>query len=147
MRLTESQRRHLTVFLAQVEDAVESLERLAHDPAHRRALRLDRADLPRDFAPASADDLAQVRAGLAQVAHGLQLQPLERSRRREAMGLVAIAIVQLEDAGTRGLRGYGEVDPDLAEMLDPVLARLRGLLARVAGRLSTGAPIAREEAS
>jgi hypothetical protein len=138
MHLTENQRRHLTIYLAQVEDAVESVERLATTPAGERALRIDRRDLPDDFARASRDELAAVRGGLAEVARALGLEPLERSRAQEALGLLTIAIVQLEDAGSRGLRGYGEVDPAAPAVLDPALARLRAMLARVAARL--GAP-------
>jgi hypothetical protein len=136
MNLTDNQRRHLTVYLAQVEDAVESLERLATDRTSERVLRIDRRDLPEGFGPASMDDLAQVRTGLAEMASSLHLEPLERSRAQEALGLLTIAIVQLEDAGSRGLRGYGEVDPDLPAVLDPALGRLRALLARVAARLT-----------
>jgi hypothetical protein len=136
MNLTDNQRRHLAIYLAQVEDAVESVERLATTPAGERALRIDRRDLPDDFGPASRDELANVRTGLAEMARALQLEPLERSRAQEALGLLTIAMVQLEDAGSRGLRGYGEVDPDAPAVLDPALARLRGVLARVAARLS-----------
>jgi hypothetical protein len=136
MNLTDNQRRHLTVYLAQVEDAVESLERLVTDRTSERFLRIDRKDLPEDFGPASRDDLAQVQTGLAEMMNSLHLEPLERSRVQEALGLLTIAIVQLEDAGSRGLRGYGEVDPDVPAVLDPALGRLRDLLARVAARLS-----------
>lgn len=140
MKLTDNQRRHLTVYLAQVEDAVESLERLATTEASHRVLRIDRRDLGGDFGSATGEDLAHVRAGLAELARSLHLEPLERSRAQEALGLLTIAIVQLEDAGSRGLRGYGEVDPELPALLDPALGRLRALLARVVARLS-----AREE--
>jgi len=145
MNLTDNQRRHVTVYLAQVEDAVDSLERLAADRTSERVLRIDRRDLPEDFGSASRNDLTQIRTGLAEMASFLHLEPLERSRAQEALGLLTIAIVQLEDAGSRGLRGYGEVDPDLPAVLDPALGRLRSLLARVAARLtprerSPGAP-------
>jgi hypothetical protein len=135
MDLTDGQRRHLTVFLAQVEDAVLALERLATDPPSGNSLRLDLLDLPLGFRAGSREDLAQVRAGLGTLAQTLQVEPLARSRAQEALGLVTFAIVQLEDAGSRGLRGYGAVDPRLPPVLDPALGQLRTLLARVAARL------------
>ena len=139
MQLTDNQRRHLTIYLAQVEDAVEALEQLATDRTHERVLRVDRRDLPEDFGGRNRDDLSLVRSGLAEMAQTFQLTPLQRSRAREALGLLTIAIVQLQDAGSRGLRGYGPVDPDLPEVLDPALDRLRAVLVSVAGRLSSPA--------
>jgi hypothetical protein len=136
MQLTDNQRRHLTVFLAQVEDAIVSLEWLAAARPHPRALRTDHQDLPHGFASAIQEELAPIRAGLAELAETFGLQPLGRSRAQEALGLLTIAIVQVEEAGSRGLRGYGEVDPEVPAVLDPALGRLRAALARVAGRLS-----------
>ena len=133
--LTDPQRRHLSVLLAQVEDAVLSLERLADEPSCGGRLRLDRLDLPPGFGPASRSDLEQVRDGVAALARSLALAPLVRSRSQEALGLLTIAIVQLEDARSHGMRGYGPVDPHLPALLDPALGRLRERLARVAARL------------
>lgn len=39
MKLSDNHRRHLTVYLAQVEDAVQALERLVTDPADERVFR------------------------------------------------------------------------------------------------------------
>jgi hypothetical protein len=135
VRLTDSQQRHLGVFLAQVEDTVLAIERLATAPPSRSALRLDRPDFPPGFADSIGPEIARFRDELARLIQLVGLEPLETSRRREAQGLLAIAIVQLQDAGSRGLRGYGDIDPSLTAILDPALESLRASLTRIAGHL------------
>lgn len=147
MNITESQRRHLSVFLAQVEDTLFEVERLATTPPSRKLLRADRNDFPPGAAASVAPELASIRTDLEALIRTLDLEPLDGSRAREAQGLLAMAIVQLEDAGSRGLRGYGELDPDLVGVLGPALASLRSHFVAIAGRLgpmpSTSAKAAR----
>jgi hypothetical protein len=134
--ITESQRRHVAVFLAQVEDAVAEVERLATAPPSSSRLRADDPDLPPGFGSALTPEIERVRAGLVSLADRFGLAPLQKSRAREVQGLLSIAIVQLEDAGSRGLKGYGTIDPQLAPLLDPALQDLRAGLARILGMLS-----------
>jgi hypothetical protein len=134
--VNDSQRRHLAVFLAQVEDAVAEVERLATSPSSSSRLRTDDPDLPRGFGAAVSPEIERVRAGLVALADRLGLAPLQQSRAREVQGLLSIAIVQLEDAGSRGLKGYGAVDPRLPALLDPALQELRAGLARILAMLS-----------
>jgi hypothetical protein len=134
--ITESQRRHLAVFLAQVEDAVAEVERLATAPPSSSRLRTDDLDLPAGFGPAVSPEIERVRAGLVALADTLGLVPLQKSRTREVQGLLSIAVVQLQDAGSRGLKGYGSVHPQLSPLLDPALQELRAGLARILAMLS-----------
>jgi hypothetical protein len=134
-RLTEPQRQHLTVALAHLEDAVAEVEHLATAPSRDSALTTELRDLPAGFAAAIAADLGRVRACLAGLARAFGLEPRQQSRAREIQGLLVITIVDAEEAGSKGLRGYGPVDPRLPAVLDPALAELRVTLTRMAARL------------
>jgi hypothetical protein len=89
------------------------------------------ADLPTDFSRAIAAELKRARAQFSALAVSLGLERGERSRAREIQGLLVTMIVQAEEASSRGLRGYGPVDPSLPSVLDVRLDEIRVAFLRI----------------
>ena len=135
VRLTASQRRRLTVALSRAEDALDAVR---HASTASEPLRLseEAADLPDGFPGplrALAHGLEEEIRGLAD---GLGLSPLTSSRRRHLLSLCTTGAIGLYESRTRGLRGYGAVDPLMGEVVDPVLSRIENGLYQIAEALS-----------
>ncbi|MGH7591148.1 MAG: hypothetical protein ACREL2_06880 [Gemmatimonadales bacterium] len=135
VRLTASQRRRLTVALGKAEAALDAVRQASTSPGPLR-LTAEAADLPDGF-PGSLRVLANgLEQELRTLADGLGLQPLTSSRRRHLLSLCTTGAIGLYESRTRGLRGYGAVDPLMGEIVDPVLARLETGLYQIAEALS-----------
>lgn len=135
VRLTASQRRRLTVALGKAEAALDAVRHADVVPEGLR-LSAESADVPDGF-PGPLRALAEgLDAELRSLADGLALQPLTSSRRRHLLSLCTTGAIGLYESRTRGLRGYGTVDPRMGEVVDPVLARLEIGLYQIAEALS-----------
>lgn len=141
IRLNESQQRHLAVFLQQLDRGLAEVEHLAEAPPSAAILRIERDDLPADYAAAIRDDLRELRAQIQSLGHRLELRPSERSRRRRTLALLLGMIVELEDAGSGGLQAYGPVDPSVPMHLDPTLRAMRAALQRMGSTLEATTPV------
>jgi hypothetical protein len=127
--LTEPQRRHLEILFAILEEWLADIDQLASEPPRSASvLTLDIADLPSGFAPASRVALVTIRNLIRELAERLALEPRRESRMGKVRALVATAVVRVEDSYAAGLKGYGRVDPRLAEVLNPVLDRMKTAL-------------------
>lgn len=134
--LTEPQRRHLRVFLQQVEEALDEMETLAVAPTSASKLfRLDVNDLPDGFAAAVRPDVLRVRGHLKALVEELGLESHPRSRTRHVEALLITTLVQVEDSGSKGLRGYGSLGPQVFSVVDPALAQIHQGLERIIARL------------
>ena len=142
--LTDAQRAHLAVALAHLEDELAEVEHLATATPRRTPLRLELADLPTDFSRAIAAELERARAQFSALAVSLGLERRERSRAREIQGLLVTMIVQADEAASRGLRGYGPVDPSLPPVLDTSLDEIRAAFIRILACLGTRASYPRD---
>jgi hypothetical protein len=139
--LTEDQRRHLRVFLHEIEAAVAEVIWLAERGAQGRILRVDVADLPADFGLRIQPEVERIRRDIETLAARFGLEPDRRSRLRRAQALLVTAIVVLEDTRSRALKGYGQVDAALSRELDPVLDDISQALHAMTDTLLTpGAP-------
>ncbi|MGH7532990.1 MAG: hypothetical protein ACREL4_06845 [Gemmatimonadales bacterium] len=135
VRLTASQRRRLTVALGKAEAALDAV-RQASTASEPLRLSAEVADLPGGF-PGPLRILANgLEQELRTLADGLGLQPLTSSRRRHLLSLCTTGAIGLYESRTRGLRGYGAVDPLMGEVVDPVLTRLETGLYQIAEALS-----------
>ena len=136
VRLTPSQRRRLVVALGRAEAALDAVRRADVTPVTSLRLSRETPDLPAPL-PAQLHDLAdRLEHELRALADGLGLQPLVSSRRRHLLSLCTTTAIGLRESGSRSLRGYGAVDPAVAEIVDPVLARLEAGLFLIAEELS-----------
>jgi hypothetical protein len=131
--LTEPQRRHVAVFLQQVEEALDEIESLASSPASEAKLfRIDIDDLPAGFHEAIRPAVHRIRVKLKHLVDKLGLESNPRSRSRHIQALVVTTIVQIEDTGSRGLRGYGLLGPVVFDTIDPALAEIHSALEQIA---------------
>jgi hypothetical protein len=139
--LTEPQRRHLRVFLHQIEAAIAEVEWLTEQVPQSRILRTDVADLPPDFGARIRSEVARVRHGIQTLAVRFGLGSTPWSRFRRAQAILVTAGVEIEDTTARSLRAYGPVHPALERELDPVLEDISHALRIMASVLVTsGAP-------
>lgn len=93
-------------------------------------------DLPPGFGVAIEPAGRRVRAKLKGLVESLGLEPSSRSRSRYLQALIVTTIVQIEDTGSRGLRGYGPLGPVVFETIDPALADIHEALAQIAAELN-----------
>lgn len=134
--LTDSQRRHIAVFLAHLEGLVLEIEQLADSPgAGGRLLRVQHDDLPAGFLESIQPEMEAVRGAIHRLVRDLQLEPSENYRSQTLRAILLAAIVGLEDAGSRGLKGYGSVHPSVPAILDPLLQEVNARLRAIAARL------------
>ena len=123
--LNEHQRRHFTVLLVGLDEALARIEQLAD--ADRRAwgpLTEYTDDLPPRFSREVGPLIADLRARILALGDQLGTETRRLSRRRSIRAMVTSSTIRLEDSRTRGLRGYGAVDASVGEQLDPVLNEL-----------------------
>lgn len=137
VRLTPSQRRRLVVALGRAEAALVAVAR-GSEPGPQLRLANEAMDLPEGFPGPVRELVDRLTAEVRALGEGLGLAPLESSRRRHLLSLCTTSAIGLEESGARSLRGYGAVDPKVAELVDPVLARIEEGLYVVAAALGGG---------
>jgi hypothetical protein len=142
LELTEDQRRHLGVFLNQIEAAVVEVMSLSERGLQDRILQVDVADLPAGFGVRVQPEVDRIRRAIETLVARFGLEPDRRSRLRRAQALLVTAIVVIEDTRSRAaLKGFGPVDAAVQRGLDPVLDEIsRALRAMTATLLAADAP-------
>jgi hypothetical protein len=127
--LSERQRRHVVVFLQEVEGALCDLERASHGTAPAATLLTPETDdLPASFARRARPQIRLLRRQLETIVRRLELSPAATSRRTLVREEISQCLLDLFDAGSHGLRGYGVVDLGTAAVLDALLADLQPTL-------------------
>lgn len=130
--LNPSQRRSVTITLREFEASLRrALEWLdgknQNGILYRETLTLS--------APQRAEMRRTIEAALAEVAVTSELLSLE-SEEQDAAGLIrgemSVAWANLLDTRSKKLRGYGEVHPQLAKVLDPHILNLSNLAMQLA---------------
>ncbi len=125
MLLNHPQREHLAVMLAQMEDALDHVARLARAELPTGRLATYDDDMPPGFADRVEATMARLRGRIAAMAAEFRLEGRRVSRARSISALATAALVHIEDSHARNLRGYGAIAPELASVLDPLLEELR----------------------
>lgn len=135
--LNTNQRRHFEVLFARLEDSITRIQGLLDrgGPGDHRILSLLDDDVPEGFGTTASDVLGQIRAQIAELTATLDLKPRRMSRRRAIAAALTSEAIRLEDSLSPQLRGYGALDPSVAQHLDPVLAEMASTLTRLASHL------------
>jgi len=133
--LTNPQRRHLTVTLAQLEDAVHEVLAAVDAPATSGALRAEVDDLPQRFRLQAGRDLAEIQRRIQSLADRFSLGLEPASRFRRVLPILSGSVDRLEDSRSARLSGYGAVDSRLAAALDPAIDDLQQRLLALAALL------------
>ena len=130
--LNDHQRRHLGITLGQVQRLLRQIGELLRFPGPAGGIETETDDLPAEFALGAAAALADLDARITALADRFELPRREHSRLRWVRAVLSMSIDDLEDTRAGSLRAYGDVDPGLAQVLDPglraVQEELRGLL-------------------
>lgn len=120
--LNENQRRHFSVLLVSLDEALARIEQLsASDREAWGPLTRYAEDLPGRFSAEVHPLVEDLRARILHLSTLLGTAPRQMSRARSIRAMVTSATIRLEDSRARGLRGYGAVDASVREELDPVL--------------------------
>ena len=136
--LNDNQRRHYFVLLSMLAQSMARLETLAAPrPSSGPSLVVYDDDLPSDFLERSEPHVRAVHQLLGQLAETLRVQPKRVSRRNSVRAVLVTEIVRIEDSLSKGLRGYGEVDPRVHSELDPMLQNVITELQRIRGALES----------
>jgi hypothetical protein len=137
--LNANQRRHFEVIFAGLDASLERILDLVDGRASGALLRPVTGDLPNGFADAARDAAVRVRAMIAGVASDAELAARPVSRQQTCRATLTSEIVRLDESGAAQLRGYGAVDPSMAEHLDPVVRSIRDELASLRALLDPAA--------
>jgi hypothetical protein len=125
MLLNHPQREHLAVMLAQMEDALDKIARLAGAESTTGRLTTYEDDMPPGFASHVDATVTRLRRRITAMAAEFRLGGRRVSRARSISALATAALVHIEDSRARNLRGYGRIAPELEPVLDPLLEELR----------------------
>lgn len=126
LQLGENHRRVVSVLMRRVEMVCEGI---LQDLDRKSGLLYSLED---DLAPEHARKLRELaeklRKEVARVESEISLDPAVRSRKRSIAARISSAIIDLEEVGGSGLRGYGAVSKELEQALDEKFARLTAVL-------------------
>lgn len=128
IRLNDNQRRHYEILFARLELSLAQIERAIQGESSSAKLTATIDDLPRRFVDDAAPLVGELRATMLDVVRSLGLRPREVSRRRTIQALISSEMNGIQDGYASRLRGYGDVDPSVAEHLDPQLQQLHAKL-------------------
>ncbi len=132
MVLNEHQRRRLEISLGLFDRALLEVER------SYLSLDLVRGEMFELMSDLTSEEKARIRAAIEQIRERLrllrerfQLEPQRREVRSLLRGIFSHFWAVLSDCRASKLRGYGEVAPQLKQMLDPEIEALLVLVERV----------------
>jgi len=126
LKLGENHRRVVSVLLRGLEQMCDEIEaRLKEAPG---VLRQVKSDLSAAQGAALREMTARVREEIRRLNTEIELDAAIRSPRRSILALLSAGIVNLEESGSKRLRGYGPLASEAAIRLDDELSRLVALL-------------------
>lgn len=132
MGLNEHQQRRIEVSLALVDRTLLEMERFyfSEKPLISEMIHIT-SDLRKEEKEEILQLIEQFRQGLRSVREKFQLKPQSVNLRRLLRSYFSHFWSVLHDCRSAKLRGYGQVDPELARSLDPEITRLIALAERL----------------
>ena len=134
VQLNDNQRRHFEVLLTRLEDSLATIEMLLAAPPLRHLTQLT-DDVSPAFRALAELEIPRLRGQVERMAAALGLRPNVVSLRRVIGAALTTDAVRVQDSLASQMRGYGTVDPSVAERLDPALLRLADSLQHLASAL------------
>ena len=128
IRLNDNQRRHYEILFSRLEQSLAQIERAIQGEPSNARLTAPIDDLPKRFVAEAGQLVDELRAATLDVVRSLGLRPREVSRRRTIQALISSEMNGIQDGYATRLRGYGDIDPSVAEHLDPQLRQLHAKL-------------------
>ena len=127
-RLNESQRRAIAVSLRLLEERLSAIGDLLERDEGGTLYRRARPRMTPEQAAAIAGLLAEIRGRVDAAAGTFRLPAETRDAKATIVALLAMSWQNLGEIDARGMRAYGEVDPALPGLLDPMVQRLMDLV-------------------
>jgi len=134
IEINDNQRRHYEVLLSRLEDSLTKVESLLSTPRPQQ-LTIVENDVSPAFRAHAESEIPRIRRQLERMARALSLQPRTVSLRRAISATLTTDAIRIEDSLSAHMRGYGAVDPSIAERLDPALLDLADSLVALAASL------------
>jgi len=135
--LNEGQLRHLSATLRLAEERLLDLQRRLNDGRVGQLLTIDN-DLSAAERAIVSEKIAALLRQIADAGARLALTPGWQSLRRALVGTLSVMWADLQDAKSGSLSAYGETDPRLPAMLDPLIERIAEGLLELCQVLSRG---------
>ncbi len=131
MRLSPNHERAVSIRLRVLEERLALVRYLMDVDEQGVLYRRDHAEFTPDQRTRIESLMATLHAEIAGLAEALRLRCEDQDAAGKIVGLLAMTWQSLGDIRARSLRGHGEVDPGLAERLDPAVERLMDLVLRL----------------
>lgn len=132
--LNVSQRRWLTIVLRDLESSLRKAQAWLALSEERGILYGRRLEVPPESQAVIADTIAAALHEIETLARDFDLVPVVDDLGSRIAAEMNVHVADLADTRAKKLKRYGDVDPQLADVLDPHLDRLTGyasLLARL----------------
>jgi len=143
--LNEAQLRHVSVALRLAEERLLDLQRRLNDKPAGQLLYVedDLSDVERARIAEKISDLLRQ---IVVARQHLALTPGWQSLRRTIAGALSVTWADLQDVKAGPLSAYGETDPQLKDILDPIIDRIADGLSEICKALAGDDDHERKEA-
>jgi hypothetical protein len=136
--LNDGQRRRLATTLQMAEERLLELQRrLVGESPRPRLLDIedDLSDAERAFVAAKITEVLRLTAATSE---RLELHRRWQSLRRAIIGTLSISWAGLQEAKAKALQAYGDTDPRLEDILDPLIDRIADEMTDICEALAHG---------
>ena len=124
MVLNTSQKNYLWTSLRSFEESLHLAERVLASGSEKGVLYDRKLQMSGEQIDQAHQKIEAALQALAQLAGQLELQKREDNLNQSLSGQMSVSWADLIDARSDRLRGYGKVDPAVAEVLDPAAESL-----------------------
>jgi phage terminase small subunit len=142
MALNPNQQNYLYATLRAFEKSLRLADQLLVDGAEQGILYYQKSYLDVELRQSARHKISQALQELARLANQLGLEPREENSDQMIMAQMSASWADLVDSQSSRLKGYGQVDPQAAALIDPAVNHLARLAAEL-GEFFTADPSSR----
>jgi hypothetical protein len=128
VRLNESQHRALSITLRLLEQRLATISDLIEREEGGILYRRPRPGFSADQSARVESLMSEIRDQIRRAAETFDVPCEERDAQATIVAVLAMSWQRLGEIDARGMRAYGETDPGLAGVLDPIVRTLMDLL-------------------
>jgi hypothetical protein len=139
MALNPNQQNYLYATLSAFEKSLRLADRLLAEGDERGILYYQKSYLDAGLRQSARHKISLALQELANLANQLGLQPREENSDQMIMAQMGASWADLVDSQSSRLKGYGQVDPQAAALIDPAVNHLARLAAEL-GEFFTADP-------